>query len=335
MYYLGIDVHKTESAVAVVDEDGTLREERRVSNDNLDEIARDYAGNAAALEATGNYFTIFDTLDEELDVSVVNPLKTRWIAEANLKTDRVDAKKLAQLLRVDMVAESYIPPEPIRRRRQLVRGRKKLIEQRTDCKNEVHAVLDHHGITLDGSPFSAQGRAEVDGLDLPRPGSLLIEQWLGLIDDINGRVKALDREIERVASSVPEVNLLMTVPGISSFSGLMIHAEIGEIDRFDEAGQVVSYAGLDPTVRESGDTRREGSISKEGNGYLRWILVQCARTAVHTCKDPYLSEFYWRLRDGKDKPATVALVATARKLLVSVYHMLDRKEVYDPPSVET
>ena len=92
MYYLGIDVHKTESIVAVVDEGGSLKEERRVSNADLDELARDYAGNAAALEVTGNYFTIYDTLDEELDVSVVNPLKTRWIAEANLKNDRVDAK---------------------------------------------------------------------------------------------------------------------------------------------------------------------------------------------------------------------------------------------------
>lgn len=155
------------------------------------------------------------------------------------------------------------------------------------------------------------------------------------MDDINGRVKALDREIERVASSVPVVELLMTVPGISSFSGLMSHAEIGESDRFDEAGQVVSYAGLDPTVRESGDTRREGTISKDGNGYLRWILVQCARTAVITCKDPYLSEFYWRLRDGKAKPATVALVATVRKLLVSIYHMLSNEEGYTPPGVSS
>lgn len=333
MYYLGIDVHKTESAVAVVDEDGTLQAERRVSNDDLDRVASEYAGHAAALEATSNYYTIYDTLSEELEVSVVNPLKTRWIAEAKLKNDRVDAKKLAQLLRVDMVAESYVPPEPIRQQRRLVRGRKHLIEQRTDCKNEVHAVLDHHGVAIDGSPFSDEGRAQLDDLDLPSPGDLLLEQWLGLIDDINGRVKQLDREIERMAKSVPETELLMTVPGISSYSGLMIHAEIGEIDRFDEAGQVVSYAGLDPSVRESGDTRHEGSISKEGSSYLRWILVQCAQTAVHTCKDPYLSEFYWRLRDGKGKPAKVALVATARKLLVSIFHMLTNEEVYDPPGV--
>lgn len=124
----------------------------------------------------------------------------------------------------------------------------------------------------------------IDDLNLPSPSDLLLEQWLGLIDDINRRVKQLDREIERMAKVVPETELLMTVPGISSYSGLMIHAELGEIDRFDEAGQVVRYAGLDPSVQESGNTRHEGRISKEGSSYLRWILVQCAQTAVHTVR---------------------------------------------------
>ena len=127
----------------------------------------------------------------------------------------------------------------------------------------------------------------------------------------------------------------MSVSGISSFSGLMIYTEVGEVDRFDQANQVVSYAGLDLTIRESPDSWTEGSISKRGNGYLRWILVQCASTAVHNCKDPYLSEFYWRLREAKNKPHKVAIVATVRKLLVSIYYMLTRKGVYDSPGVSS
>lgn len=109
--------------------------------------------------------------------------------------------------------------------------------------------------------------------------------------------------------------------------------EIGEVDRFDRANEVVSYAGLDPVVRESPDSRTEGSISKRGNGYLRWILVQSAHTAVHNAKDPYLSEFYWRLRNKRNRPHKVAVVATARKLLVLIFHMLRNEEVYDPPEV--
>ena len=335
MNYLGIDLHERESQVAVVDHDGEIQREVRVENANLDALAEEYAGNEAAIEATGNYFTVYDALDEHLNVVLVNPLKTRWIAEADQKTDRVDAKKLAQLLRVDMVAESYVPPDEFRKGRALARGRKKFVEKRTDCKNEVHAILDQNGISHEGSLWTDKGREFLRELALEDPAQLLLDKWLELIDDLSEKITRLDREIERVAASHEETQLLMSAPGISSFSGLMIHTEIGEVDRFDQANQVVSYAGLDPTVRESGDSRTEGSISKRGNGYLRWILVQCANTAVHNCKDPYLSEFYWRLREAKNKPHKVAIVATARKLLVSIYHMLTRKEVYDPPGVSS
>jgi transposase len=113
----------------------------------------------------------------------------------------------------------------------------------------------------------------------------------------------------------------------------MIHSEIGEVERFDRAAEVVSYAGLDPVIRESGDSRREGAISKEGNGNLRWILVQCANVAVHNVKDPYLSQFYWRLRNKRNRPHKVAIVATARKLLVALFNMLRKNEPHDPPEV--
>jgi len=232
-----------------------------------------------------------------------------------------------------MAAESYVPPEEIRKRRALARGRKKFVERRTDCKNEVHALLDQNGVTISGSPFTNEGREVLTDLDLDRPSELLLEQWLALIDDLDEKITQLDREIEQVAVSVPEVELLMTVPGISTYSGLLIHSEIGEVERFDRANEVVSYAGLDPVVRESGDSRTEGGISKEGNSYLRWILVQCANTAVHNSKDPYLSDFYWRLRGQNNKPHKVAIVATARKMLVSIFHMLSNEEVYDPPRV--
>jgi transposase len=123
----------------------------------------------------------------------------------------------------------------------------------------------------------------------------------------------------------------MTIPGVSYYSALMIYAEVGEIERFDRDKEVVSYAGLNPVIRESPDSRIEGGISKRGSRKLRWILVQCARTAVYTCEDEYLSRFYDRLA-GK-KGSQKAIVATARKMLVSIFHMLDREEVYDPLGV--
>ena len=147
MNYLGIDLHKRESQVAVVSQDGEINREVRVENANLDALAEEYAGSEAAIEATGNYFAVYDTLDEHVNMVLVNPLKTRWIAEADQKTDRVDGKKLAQLLRIGMMAESCVPPNELRKGRALARGRKKFVEKRTDCKNEIHAILDQNGIT--------------------------------------------------------------------------------------------------------------------------------------------------------------------------------------------
>ena len=137
--------------------------------------------------------------------------------------------------------------------------------------------------------------------------------------------------IEEIAVAEEETQRLMTIPGVSFFSSVLIVGEIGEIDRFDRAEELVSYAGLDPVTRESGDTRHEGRISKQGRSALRWILVQCANVAVNQVEDPYLTRFYARLKRRKNHQ--VAIVATARKLLVSIYYMLTRKEVYDPPGV--
>ena len=328
-HYLGIDVHKRQAQVAVLDDEGEVTEEIRVAKADLDEIVQKYAGSSAAPEAGSNYFTIYHRLDEELDVTLANPAKADWLADQKQNNDRKDAKNLARYLRLGKVPESYVPPEEYRRYRALARGRKKLVDKRSDFKNEVSSLLDQNGVTYDESLWSDQGREFLRELTLDDASELLLGQWLEAIDEFTVKIKRMQRRIEEVAAEVDELDTLMSAPGIAAFSGLMIHGEIGEVGRFDRAAEVVSYAGLDPVIRESGDSRREGRISKEGNGYLRWILVQCANTAVHNAEDPYLSQFYWRLRKNRNKPHKVAIVATARKLLVALFNMLSKNEPYD------
>ena len=329
--YLGIDIHKRYAQVAVMDENGEIEREVRVENANLDELAQEYAGSEAAIEATGNYYHIHDTLSEYLDVTVANPAKLKLIANSDKKTDRIDAKQLARLVRLGSVPESYVPSDEIRESRALVRGRYKLVENRKDYANKIHSLLTEHGITRKVKPLSVKGREFLAELTLPAPWDTLLESYLELIETFTDQIECLEVAIEERAASRPETQLLMTIPGVSYYSSLLIHAEIGEIDRFDEAKQVVSYAGMNPVIRESGDSRFEGGISKKGSGKLRWILVQCSYVAVHTSEDEYLSRFYKRLAGRKSSKE--AIVATARKLLVSIFHMLDRKEVYDPPGV--
>ena len=316
-----------------MDEAGEIVEEVRVENANLDDLAQRYAGAKAAIEATSNYYHIYDTLSEHLDVTVAHPKKLNLIADTDKKTDRVDAKELARMVRLNSVPESYVPTDEIREARVLVRGRQKLVENRTEYANKIHGLLSDHGITRKMKPLSVEGREFLRELSLPSPWNTLLESYIEMIETLTDEIEQLDAAIEDRAGSLKETQLLMSIPGVSYYSALMIYAEVGEIDRFDRDKEVVSYVGLNPVIRESGDSRFEGNISKRGSGRVRWILVQCAQTAVHTCKDEYLSRFYDRL--ARKKSSQKAIVATARKLLVSIYHMLDREEVYDPPGVSS
>jgi transposase len=130
MNHLGIDVHKRESHVVVLDEDGEIDREIRVENANLDEVAKQYTGSQAAIEATGNYYHIHDTLSEYLDVTVAHPKELNQIADSDKKTDRADAKELARMVRLNSVPESYVPTDQVREAPALVRGRQTLVENR-------------------------------------------------------------------------------------------------------------------------------------------------------------------------------------------------------------
>ncbi|AKH98667.1 IS110 family RNA-guided transposase [Halanaeroarchaeum sulfurireducens] len=326
--YIGLDLHKHYSQIAVMTEDGEIVAEQRLENehDKLESFASEYAGSEVAIEATGSYRYVYDILDQEMDVTLVNPSKTRVIAEAKVKTDSIDAKMLAHLLRADLVAESYVPPEDIRQARDLVRARKSLVEERTAEKNRVRAVLSRTGNSFDGDLFGKDGRAFLDDLELSTVDRGIIEAHIAAIDALNEQIEKLEHTIEEIAGADEDTQRLMSIPGVSYFTSLLIKSEIGEIDRFPSADQLVSYAGLDPSVRQSGDKEIRGGITKEGSAPLRWALVQCANVAVRF--DEYLGNFYTRLEERKNHQ--VAIVATARKMLVSIFYMLSREEVYDP-----
>lgn len=326
---LGIDIHDHYAQVAVVDDDGNLQDEFRLPTARLDELAEEFAGSDAAIEASSNYRPIYEVLDEHLNVIVANPSKNRLISDATAKTDRLDAKRLAHLLRSGMLAESYVPEDEIRELRDLVRTRKALIEERTAEKNRVRAVLKRTNNTYDSELFGPTGREFLTELSLSTADRTIIEAHLGVIDELSAQIEELEKLIEQHVLESPAAQLLLTIPGVGQTTAAVVVAELGEIDRFDSHEEVVSYAGLDPVVHQSGDTEIYGSISKEGPGAIRWALVQSAHVAVR-CSE-YFGNFYTRLKRRKNKQ--IAIVATARKMLVSMYYMLTRNEPYDPPGV--
>ena len=329
--FLGIDLHDHEAQVAVVDDDGNLQDEIRLPTDRLDELAEEYAGNEAIIEASGHYRAAYEMLDEHLDVTVANPSKNQVIADATVKTDRLDAKRLAHLLRTGWVAESYVPEDEIRELRDLVRARKSLVEERTAEKNRIRAVLKRTNNIYDSELFGPTGREFLAELSLSRADRTIIEAHLAVIDELNEQIEVLEEKIERRVVESPAAQLLLTIPGVGQTTAAVVVAELGEITRFETDKEVVSYAGLDPMVYQSGETELHGSISKRGPGALRWALVQSARVAVR-CEE-YFGNFYTRLKRKKNDQ--IAIVATARKMLVSMFYMLKRNDPFDPPEATT
>ncbi len=259
--YLGIDVHKRYAQVAVMDETGEIVEEVRVENANLDDLAQRYAGADAAIKATSNYYHIHDTLSKHLDVTVAHPKNLNQIADSDKKTDRVDAKELARMVRLNSVPESYVPTDEVREARALVRGRQTLVENRTKYANKIHGLLSDHGITGDVKPLSVEGREFLQELSLPTPWDALLASYLDVIETLTEEIQKLEETIEERAGSLKETQLLMTIPGVSYFTALTIYAELGEISRFDGDKAVVSYVGLNPTIRESA-TRGSREVSR-------------------------------------------------------------------------
>jgi len=236
-------------------------------------------------------------------------------------------KRLAVLLRVDALATSYIPPDEFREARKLVRRRKALVEDRTSAKNRVRSTLADRGISYDGDLFGQDGREFLADEELPfsEGDRQIIEADLAVIETLDEQIAQLQAEIDEIAATWEETQPLMTIPGVGPVLAVTIVAEIGEIERFSSRKEVVSYAGLDPRVRQSGEKETTDAITKEGPPVLRWALGQAVLNVVKY--DSALGNFSTRMKRRKQKQK--ALVAAMRKLLVWMYAMLTNQEEYD------
>lgn len=334
MVYAGIDLHRRFSQIAVVDQEGELLKSDRVDND-LGKFSEFFDGLnrpvEVVIEATGNWFWLLDLLEENnIEATLAHPLKTKAIASAKIKTDSIDAETLAQLLRTNLVPEAYIATQKERELRDLLRYRWSLVRERTLLKNKIHSVLAKFNLGLDfeGTDlFGRKGRMYLSESALPNLKPLyqeIIKEYLSLIDEYERRIKEADKKVEKEARIDPQTKLLLTIPGVSYQTALLLSAEIGDFTRFKSAKKLVGYVGLAPSTYASAGKTRHGRITKQGNPYVRWALVQTAHRIVRA--DPYLKSFYERVarRSGTKK----AKVAVARKVLVSAYYMIERNEKY-------
>lgn len=330
MRSIALDVHRDFCEVAVK-EGGQVRLAGRVktSREELERLAQNLGPeDRVVLEASGPALAVRRVLEPHVaEVVVANPRKLRAIAESKVKTDQVDARTLCELLDAGFVPAVWSPDEWTRALRRRLQRRSKLVRQRTRAKNELHAVLARN---LKGRPpmtdvFGKRGRQWLASLQLPADERETVDGCLRAVDFLDEEVAVIERELARQALGCEEIRRLMTVPGVSLVSAASFLAAVGDVHRFSSPRKLVSYLGLDPRVRQSGEApARHGRISKQGSPEARHMLCEAAWVAVRT-PGP-LKAFHERVRSRRG--AQIALVATARKLCVLFWHLLTRAEDY-------
>jgi transposase len=333
--YVGIDVHRKRSQVAVIDQDGEVLANRNVPNGTetiLGVIGGLPLGTPAAFEAAFGWGWLVELLEDYgFTPHLVHPLQCKAIASARLKNDKVDAAILAQLLRADLLPEAWIAPPPVRQLRALLRHRIQLVGLRTLLRNCIHAVLADHGYDRPAGCWSGPGREWLASLQLPAVCREVIEDDLALIDAMQAPIDRLDLEAHQRARSDPRVKVLTQLPGIGPFTALVILAETGDISRFSSARKLAAWAGLTPTVRGSDRTVRHGHISKQGSAWLRWILCEAAQTAK---RHPDFATSYQAIARRRGKK--IATTAIARRLLTRAWHLLtDAEHTSSPQAAAT
>jgi len=330
--YIGIDIHKYYVMIGGQNrhQEWTLRPRqvqmarfRSWAEKNLkpeDEVV---------VEATSNVWDIYDIVAPLVRKTVVaNAYKVRQIAEARVKTDKEDIRRLITLLIADIVPEVWVPPQHVRELRSLISFRWRLTKQITMSKNRLHSVVQRFNLhPPEGGLLTDKNKSWWDRQEFSDLTGFQVERDLEIVEHLEGQKEAIDQKLAELSNTEPwasEVVYLMQIPGFGLIFTMVILSAIGDISRFARPRELVGYAGLGAGVHASGEKYQEKSITKAGRKELRWALVEAAWVAVRS--DPYWKAQFIRLK--KRMHVNKAIVAIARRLLVSIWHILIKREPY-------
>ena len=341
MFVAGIDAHATYSVIAIVSNAGELVQEPvRVRNreaGRLDELLEPFRPLEVVVETSPAWPWLFDRLQGNgIHFVLAHAKRLRVIAESNYKSDDIDAELLARMRLAGLIPEVH--PKSVEQREQavLLRHRGRLVRQRTQMVNRIHAQLHNVGLHLErGRLRTQEGRQWVKAEAWPRLGDeqrLFITMQWALIAQLAPMIKTLDRRIERMGQQIPAVSLLETIPGVGPYRALLIATETLPIGRFRTPAHLVSYAGLAPRSSQSGLRGiRHGSIPAGANRWLRGTFVRAVVSHVEHAPDSWLSKSYDQMKQRLGWQ--VARVATARRLARAVHAMLRTGETWrDEPA---
>lgn len=335
--YIGIDIGKKKCDYCVVGRNGKVLGRGQYPNTTADaerfagSMVRKYGRCRAACETTGNMWNItYCSLERNgIDIRLANTYKMAIIARTGKKTDRVDAEKIANVLRMDMIPECYVPPAGIRGIRAMVRQRIRTVQDRTRVVNRVHSLLDRHDVEIDASEmYSEKALKQMESASLePVHDEMVLGQCCRQIRHLNAEVAEMDRCLDAEAAQNGDARLLASMTGMGTYTSLLLAAEIGDIDRFAGPKKMVSWAGLCPVVHQSGDRLYMGSMKKiDTNDIVNWAMCEAANTAVR--HDDRMRLVYESARKRHADRHALAIVVVANKMITIAWHMLKTRTPY-------
>ncbi|MHB8640862.1 MAG: IS110 family RNA-guided transposase [Candidatus Acidiferrales bacterium] len=337
--FIGCDAHKRFSVFVAVDEQG--RASKPVRIEHLREHYADFLKqlppeSEIAIESTGHWYWMVDEMERAgHHVHLANPMEAKKRMGKTNKTDALDAKGLAILLRNGTLPESWIPPGPLRDQRELLRTRMALRDLRSSLKHRIHAAVDRYGLHTDSISdlFGSKGREYLAArlADFPPETARMVQIQLDALDELAIHIESIEERIHAEITPGPEVQRLRSVPGVGEILAPVIWLEIGNVNRFPRAENLASYAGLVPRVFSSGGHTRLGGISRFVNPYLKWAFVEAANCAVciQAYRHSHIGCLYQRLLAKRGHGR--AVVAVARHLAEASYWILRKQETYRAP----
>jgi transposase len=334
MRWIGLDVHHLYIHVTELTDDGKVTHNRvAVSADGLAGLRTQLGADAqVVLEASTSSFRLHDVLKSgACSVVVAHPSQTRGASSLHVKTDMRDAEILARLLATGFVRPVWVPPSDCRALRGLLEFRSTLTTLHTMCVNQVKACFRAELLDYPSSLTKRRMQVACD-VSWPEPHlALTVRSIVALHNCLHEQLRSIDAALEAWSEASPEAGLLRTIPGVGAVLAAAIVAGIGDISRFPDTGHLCAYAGLVPKVHASGKTLRVGKLAKGGRGQIRWALWMATLHLVR--RDRRFQAVYQGLCSRR--PKMVALVASARKLLVVIWHMLRRGEPFRHDPVVT
>lgn len=326
--YLALDIHREYLLVGGWNEEKKwVLTPRRVGIDKFPEWAKKNirSGDIVVLETTTNVWTIYDIVAPLASwVLVANAAEVGEIAGARVKTDKEDIKRLLKLLVGGIVPEVWVPPPHVRELRAFISYRARLVTTATMIRNRLQSLLHKHNLLL--SENGLLDEAWWQSQSISRLEKMQIQQELSLLQEVEKRKAEVDEELERQSTGSTwgtQALQLMQLPGVGFIVAMTVLSAIGDITRFENAKQLVGYAGIGAGVHDSGKTHKEKKITKKGRRELRWAMVEAAWRAVRM--SPFWKEEYEKHLKRMRKP-NQAIVVIARKLLVAIWHVLSKEE---------